>query len=51
MKTSKSGTALDIDVPGYALRFPRLERFRDDKRAEDATTVKEVEKLFKSQTH
>lgn len=36
--------------PGYALRFPRLVRFReDDKRAEDATTVKELVELYKLQ--
>lgn len=34
---------------GYALRFPRLVRFRDEKNPEQATTVKEVEKLFKMQ--
>ncbi|MBI2599085.1 ATP-dependent DNA ligase [Candidatus Curtissbacteria bacterium] len=35
---------------GYALRFPRLVRFReDDKRPEDATTVSEIEKLYKNQ--
>jgi DNA ligase-1 len=34
---------------GYALRFPRLVRFRDDKSASQATTVKEVEKLYKLQ--
>ncbi len=49
MKSSKSGSALDVDVPGYALRFPRLERFREDKRAEDTTTLKELESLFKGQ--
>lgn len=49
MKASKSGTAFDVDVPGYALRFPRLERFRDDKKPEDATTLKEVEEIFKKQ--
>lgn len=33
--------------PGYALRFPRLVRFREaDKQAEDATTVKELIKLY-----
>jgi len=35
---------------GYALRFPRLVKFREaDKRAEDATTVDEVKKLYKNQ--
>jgi DNA ligase-1 len=35
---------------GYALRFPRLISFRGkDKRAEDATTVKELVKMFESQ--
>lgn len=34
---------------GYALRFPRLERFRDDKTPEDATSVKEVKAMFESQ--
>jgi len=52
MKPSKTGQAQEIDVPGYALRFPRLERFRHDKRLEDVTTLKEVEKMFKEQrTH
>jgi DNA ligase-1 len=49
MKPSKSGSAFDVDVPGYALRFPRLERFRDDKKSTDATTLKEVEEIFKLQ--
>ncbi|OGH39385.1 MAG: DNA ligase [Candidatus Levybacteria bacterium RIFCSPLOWO2_01_FULL_37_26] len=36
--------------PGYALRFPRLVSFRGgDKRAEDATTVKELVKMYKLQ--
>lgn len=36
--------------PGYALRFPRLVKFRDaDKKAEDATTVKELKEMFDSQ--
>lgn len=34
---------------GLALRFPRLMAFRDDKMPEQATTVAEVEKLFKQQ--
>lgn len=49
MKASKSGSAFDVDVPGYALRFPRLERFRDDKKPTDATSLKEVEEIFKLQ--
>lgn len=36
--------------PGYALRFPRLIKFRDkDKKAEDATTVEELIELFNQQ--
>ncbi len=35
---------------GYALRFPRLVKFREaDKRAEDATTVEEIKELYKNQ--
>lgn len=49
MKASKSGSAFDVDVPGYALRFPRLERFRDDKKPTDATTLKEIEEMFSLQ--
>jgi len=40
MKPSKSG---------LALRFPRLLKFRDDKRPEDATTLGEVQKMLKAQ--
>ena len=37
-------------LPGYALRFPRLISFRDDdKRSEDATTVREIREMFASQ--
>lgn len=34
---------------GYALRFPRLVRWRDDKSADDATTVAEIKRLYKLQ--
>jgi DNA ligase-1 len=34
---------------GLALRFPRLERFREDKSLSDLTTVEEVVKLFQTQ--
>ena len=46
MKPSKSGEAFDVDVPGYALRFPRLEHFRDDRKAQDITTLSEVHEMF-----
>ncbi len=36
--------------PGYALRFPRLVKFREaDKRAEDSTTVSELIHMYKDQ--
>ncbi len=36
--------------PGYALRFPRLVKFRgSDKMAEDATTVKELKEMYELQ--
>ena len=34
---------------GYALRFPRIKRVRDDKSLEDIDTVGKVESIFKSQ--
>ncbi len=49
MKPTKTGKGEEVDTPGFALRFPRLERFRDDRRPEDATTVKEIEKMYKEQ--
>lgn len=49
MEPSKSGTAMAVKTPGYALRFPRLVEFRDDKRSEDATTVKEIMDMYKMQ--
>ncbi len=50
LKASKSGKAFDVDVPGFALRFPRLERFRDDKRPEEVTSLGELIKMQKRQT-
>jgi DNA ligase 1 len=39
-----------LKEPGYALRFPRLVSFRtSDKKAEDATTVKELVEMYKLQ--
>lgn len=35
--------------PGFALRFPRLVDWRDDKSPEDATTVKEMEEMYQLQ--
>jgi len=38
------------DEPGYALRFPRVVGFiRTDRQAEDATTVKEILRMFEKQ--
>ncbi|MBI5065872.1 ATP-dependent DNA ligase [Candidatus Woesearchaeota archaeon] len=34
---------------GYALRFPRLLRLREDKSPEDCTTIKQIEKFYKEQ--
>ncbi|PJA39734.1 DNA ligase [candidate division WWE3 bacterium CG_4_9_14_3_um_filter_41_6] len=36
------------DDPGYALRFPRLVQWRDDKSPEQATSVKEIQSMFKN---
>lgn len=49
LKASKSGKAFEVDVAGFALRFPRLTRFREDKAPTDATTISEIEKMFKGQ--
>lgn len=39
-----------MDQPGYALRFPRLVRFREaDKRPEDATTIDEIVAMYRRQ--
>jgi len=42
-------TKSPIHTVSLALRFPRLVRFRDDRSPQDATTVKEVEKLYQLQ--
>jgi len=42
-------TKSPVHTAGLALRFPRLEKFRDDKRPEEVTTLFEVEKFFKNQ--
>jgi len=40
----------EVKEPGYALRFPRLVNFRDkDKKAEDATSVKELIEMYQQQ--
>ncbi|HEX5974190.1 MAG TPA: hypothetical protein VFY57_03420 [Rubrobacteraceae bacterium] len=40
-------TGADEGGQGYAIRFPRLVRFRqDDKKPEDITTVAEIVKLY-----
>ncbi len=49
MTPSKSGKAFSVKTPGFALRFPRLVRFRDDKKPTDATTVKEIARLYTAQ--
>lgn len=50
--SSKDQSLKAKDQIGYALRFPRLVTFRDkDKKAEDATTVKELAEMFKQQGH
>ena len=42
-------TKSPIHAFALALRFPRLIRFRDDKKPDEATSRKELEKLFKLQ--
>lgn len=49
MGPSKSGSAFEVKEAGYAMRFPRLEKFRDDKSPQDATTLSEVKSLVRKQ--
>jgi DNA ligase-1 len=42
-------TQSKIHTSGWSLRFPRLERFRADKRPHDATTKDEIDTLAVSQ--
>ncbi|MBI4036621.1 ATP-dependent DNA ligase [Candidatus Daviesbacteria bacterium] len=43
-------TKSPLHTAGLALRFPRLVKFREaDKKAEDATTVKELEEMYQGQ--
>jgi len=42
-------TQSPIHTAGFALRFPRLLRFRNDKSAFQATTLKEIKKLYQLQ--
>ena len=42
-------TVSPIHGAGYALRFPRLARVRKDKYAGQATTVKEIEEMYRNQ--
>lgn len=34
---------------GFALRFPRLIKFREDKNSSEATTLEEIRTMFKKQ--
>lgn len=40
-------TKSPIHSAGLALRFPRLERFRNDKSSSDTTTIGEIQKMYK----
>lgn len=43
-------TKSPVHSAGLALRFPRLQRFRDDKDVVDITSSKELQKMFESAT-
>ena len=42
-------TKSPVHTAGFALRFPRLVRFRDDKSYKQTTTISELQKLYKLQ--
>ena len=42
-------TKSPIHTASYALRFPRLIRFRDDKRPQDATSLTELLSIYRKQ--
>ena len=46
MQKTKTGGAWEVKESGFALRFPRLERFRSDKNPQDTTTLKEIKQMF-----
>jgi len=43
-------TKSPVHSAGYALRFPRLEKFREDKKTEDVTSLSELEKMHNFQS-
>lgn len=43
-------TKSPVHTANFALRFPRLERFRQDKSPGEVTTLSEIEKMYKSQS-
>ncbi len=47
--SDKTDSNTQVQTPGFALRFPRLERVREDKRPEDATSLSELKKMFSQQ--
>lgn len=49
MKLTKTGQAEEIDIPGLALRFPRIVRFRNDKSFSQTTTLKELKQIYQRQ--
>ena len=42
-------TVSDAHTAGFALRFPRLMQFREDKRPQDSTAVSEIKRLYELQ--